>query len=311
LRRKGLQAAAAIRKACGCDLASETFPGRIERGQGLADPTRIPYFPEAAVKMVSGYPTVVLAGAREPVAFFGYPDTPSRFLSPDQKCCNICPDRVPADLALAQLVEALGKPKSGRLPENEAQAGPKLDLPAGKLTAQAACITLAALQPENAIVVEEAVTSAGAYYPLSAAAAPHSLLTLTGGSLGQGMPCAVGAAVACPDRPVISFQADGSALYTLQSLWMQAREGLNITTLICENRSYDILKIELARAGQRELGPAARHLTGLDRPAVDWVQVSRGLGVPARAVETAEALAGELGHALAEPGPRLIVLRLG
>jgi acetolactate synthase-1/2/3 large subunit len=310
LRRQGLQAAAAIQKASGCDLLSETFPARIERGQGLPDPARIAYFPESGIQMLASYDTLILAGAKEPVAFFGYPDTPGRFLTQGQTCFDLCPEVLRADLALVHLADELrGSKPMPKTAHGIANASKPL-LPTGRLTAQAACNTLAALQPENAIVVEEAVTSGSAYYPLTAGAPAHSLLMLTGGSLGQGMPCAVGAALACPDRPVINFQADGSALYTVQSLWMQAREGLNITTLICANRSYDILKIELARAGHKTFGPAAFHLTDLNRPAVDWESLSRGLGVPAKAVETAEAMAGELQKALAEPGPHLIVLDL-
>jgi acetolactate synthase-1/2/3 large subunit len=134
----------------------------------------------------------------------------------------------------------------------------------------------------------------------------HTLLGVTGGSIGMGLPCATGAAVACPDRKVIAFQADGSALYTAQSLWTQAREGLDVVTLLCNNRSYEILKVELERVGITELGPQARALTDLTAPEIDWVALARGLGVPGERVETAEVLAAALARAMAEPGPRLI-----
>jgi acetolactate synthase-1/2/3 large subunit len=169
---------------------------------------------------------------------------------------------------------------------------------------------LAALQPEGAIIVEEGITSAGPYYAVSALSPPHTVLALTGGAIGQGMPCAVGAALACPDRPVINFQGDGSAMYTPQALWTQAREKLNVTTLICSNRSYDILKLEMARAGYAPLGETASALTDLGTPPLDWVKLSLGMGVPAVSVASAEDLARELAEALREPGPHLIEMVL-
>jgi acetolactate synthase-1/2/3 large subunit len=131
-------------------------------------------------------------------------------------------------------------------------------------------------------------------------------MSLTGGAIGQGLPCATGAAIACPDRPVLALQADGSGMYTLQSLWTQARESLDVTTLICANREYRILRIELSRAGISEPGPQALALTDISNPIIDWVELSRALGVPAKRVESAEALVEELERALAEPGPHLI-----
>jgi acetolactate synthase I/II/III large subunit len=169
---------------------------------------------------------------------------------------------------------------------------------------------LAALQPENAIIVDESVTASATYYSMATAATPHTVLGQNAGSLGLGMPCAIGAALACPDRPVISFQADGSAMYTMQALWTQAREGLNITTLMCSNRSYDIIKLELARAGHVPAGKNALALTDLGNPPLDWVNISKGMGIPAVSVDTAEGLARELTRALVEPGPHLIEMVL-
>ena len=174
-----------------------------------------------------------------------------------------------------------------------------------------ACLILASLQPENAIVVEEAVTSGVGYYGMTASVPPFSLLTLTGGAIGQGMPCAVGAAMARPDRQVINFQADGSALYTLQALWMQAREGLNITTLICANQRYRILEAGIAQTGNLSPGVYTRALTNLSNPSINWVDLSKGMGVPAVSVETVEELTRHLGKSLNEPGPFLIEMRLG
>ena len=154
--------------------------------------------------------------------------------------------------------------------------------------------------------MDEAATS-GLPYFLGAGSAPrHTYLSLTGGAIGQGLPCATGAAIACPERSVLAFQADGSGMYTLQALWTQAREGLDVTTLICANREYRILRIELDRAGLREPGPQAQALTDLTHPVIDWVSLGRALGVPSERVESADALVRELERALAEPGPHLI-----
>jgi len=208
--------------------------------------------------------------------------------------------------ALEQLATAVDAPQSDD--SNAVSGGPirRPELPQGSLSAQKACAVLAALQPEGAIIVDESVTTGGAYYPLAAGAPQHSWLTLTGGAIGQGIPCAVGAAIACPDRPVINLQADGSAMYTVQALWMQARESLNITTLICSNRSYNILNIELMRAGKNKPGPNAQTLMDLGNPPLGWVHISKGMGVPATSVDSAEQLARELTKALNETGPHLI-----
>ncbi len=305
LRKRGLQAADRIRAATGCDLFSEILPARMERGAGIPAVDRLPYFPEHATAALSIYQAVILAGAKEPVAFFGYKGMRSRLLNDNQQSRLIAGPRDNVEDALEHLADALGA--SGASVHTAANAKHSIHgLPQGILTRDKAAATLAALQPENAIIVDEAVTTAGAYYPLTATAPPHSLLCLPGGSIGMGMPCAIGAALACRDRPVISFQADGSAMYTVQALWTQAREGLDITTLICSNRSYDILKLELMRAGTVSPGKNTLALTDLGNPSLDWVQIGQGMGVPAVSVDTAEQLAKELTAALHEPGPHLI-----
>ncbi|HQP30663.1 MAG TPA: acetolactate synthase large subunit, partial [Deltaproteobacteria bacterium] len=302
LSAEGLRLSARIRAATGCDLLAETFPGRIERGAGLPDVQRIPYLPEMAIPMLARYANFVIAGAKEPIAFFGYQGTTGRLLSDSQRCLTLGADPQSLEAALAALADTLGAPNG--IPEAVLAPAKRPDLPSGPLHGAAVCEVLACLQPADAIVVEEAVTSSLAYYPATAGVPPFSLLTLTGGSLGQGMPCAVGAALACPDRTVIDFQADGSSLYTPQALWTQARERLNITTIICSNRSYDILKLEMARAGTLNPGTNARRLTDLS--GVDWVKFAEGLGVPACQASTCEELARALATALASPGPHLI-----
>ena len=165
---------------------------------------------------------------------------------------------------------------------------------------------LAAVQPDDAIVVLESVTSGFQYGQQSAQAPPHTTLRITGGSIGFGLPCAVGAAVACPDRKVIAFQADGSAMYTLQALWTMVRGSLDVTILVCANRTYEILRVELARAGVEDPGAAALSLTDLAHPTLDFVQLAQGMGVPATRVDTLEALVDALRRAIAEPGPQLV-----
>jgi acetolactate synthase-1/2/3 large subunit len=184
------------------------------------------------------------------------------------------------------------------------------EAPSGAFDASAAGAVLARCLPENAIVVEEAATSSLPFYEASLGAPHHTILSLTGGAIGQGLPVATGAAIACPDRKVISFQADGSAAYTLQSLWTQVREGLDVVTLLCSNRAYRILQIELARAGVTSPGAGAKSLTQLDSPEIDWTSLARGFGMPAVRVESAEELMQELPRALAEDGPRFIELSL-
>ncbi|MGO9568052.1 MAG: acetolactate synthase large subunit [Desulfomonilaceae bacterium] len=310
LRKRGLQAAARIKAATGCDLLSERLFAHMERGAGMPPVHRLPYFPEHALAVLSKYRLVVLVGVDEPVAFFGYKDMPSRLLTADQQALRVDGQNQDLSEVLECLADSLGATRHVAPETNPCATSPKPDLPSGTLTAEKVCTVLAGLQPEGAIIVDEAVTTGGSYYPLTATAPPHSLLTLTGGAIGQGMPCASGAAIACPDRPVINFQADGSAMYTVQSLWTQARESLNVTTLICSNRSYDILRVELARSGQVSPGKNTVSLTNLADPVIDWVKISQGMGVPAVSVNTAEKLAKEFLIALAEPGPHLIEMVL-
>ncbi|HPI92856.1 MAG TPA: acetolactate synthase large subunit [Deltaproteobacteria bacterium] len=306
LSRGALLAAARIRNACGCSLLAEAFPARMERGAGLPDLARIPYFPEAAMEMLKGYDAFVLAGAREPVAFFGYRDGPGSLLRDDQARMHLAGPGRDAARSLISLAEALGAPA---VPSDELLAGPsRPGLPQGPLDGQKACAVLAALQPVNAVVVDESITNGVWYYPLTAGLPPFTLLTLTGGSLGQGPACAVGASMACPDRKVIDLQADGAGMYTVQALWTQAQEGLDITTLVFSNRSYDILKVELARHGVRVPGPVAARLT--DLAGIDWVSLGRGMGVDSTEAGTCEVLARELERSFAEKGPHLIQMNL-
>ena len=306
LGERGLRAAARIAVATGATVLTETFPARMERGRQLPNFAGLPYFPDQGRAALANAKSLVLAGAREPVGFFGYPNEASRLAPPGAPQVALAdPDAgVDATDALEALANELGAPTkpplAPREPASFAPTGAKLDLNnLGR--------AVASLQPENAIVVNEAATSG---LPWNAAfapnAAPFTMLGLTGGAIGQGLPTALGAAIACPDRRVIALQADGSGLYTLQALWSMARESADVTVVVCANRKYRILQAELARAGVAEPGPKARDLTDLGRPTLDWVSLAKGFGVPGVSVATDRELVDALMRALAEPGPRLI-----
>lgn len=302
MRERGLKAAARIAAATGCKLMCETFPARWERGAGTPIIERLPYFPEAAIAAISPYKSVTLAGARSPVSFFGYPGVPSYFISPEQQTVVLATPEDDVTDALEELADALGAPMN--IDQNSAAQIPPR--PSGKLTPETLSAAVASLLPEYAIVMDESNTSMAPFLAMSQSAARHTVLTQPGGAIGLGPPCATGAAIACPDRVVVNLQADGSAMYTLQALWTQAREQLNVKTIILNNRSYRILGIELMRAGVKEFGKQAQQLIGLTQPAIDWVSLAKGMGVPGVRVETADDLVKEFERSLAEAGPRLI-----
>jgi acetolactate synthase I/II/III large subunit len=306
LRKPGLAAAAEIQVKTGCDLLMITFPAYLDIGEGLPVLKRIPYMPGQAQTLLGNYDTFILAGANEPVAFFGYREGKSFLLNDQQRHFRIDTDKQDVAAVLEELAGALdavnGKSKIDSMLAKYALP----ELPSGKLNAGKMCATIAALQPEHCIVVDEGVTSTGHYYSHAPFLKPFSLLTLTGGSIGQGMPLALGAALACPDRKVINIEADGSAMYTIQALWSQAREKANVTTVICSNRKYFLIELECMMAGYNSLGAEAGALMSLTNPAPDWVGLSRGMGVPAVSVTTAEELAAEFKAALKESGPHLI-----
>lgn len=299
-RAAGLRAAGAVAAATGAELLAETFPARLERGAGHPPVARLAYPPESAIAQLAGYDVIALAGARPPVSFFGYRGIPSSLVPDTGRVVTLATEDEDAAAGLADLAAALDAAPV----QATDSAAPQP--PTGALDVHTLAAAVAAAQPEGAIVVDEAITSGGPYPAASAGAPPHSVLALTGGAIGFGPPAATGAAVACPDRPVINLQADGSALYTAQALWTQAREGLDVTTVVCANGAYRILRLELRRNGLTELGSAAVGLTDLRRPAMDWVALAAGYGVPGRRAETAEELTRALSAALTEPGPHVI-----
>ena len=302
LREPTLLAAARIAAHSGVQLLAEVFPTRLERGAGLPAVERIAYLAEMAGVQLAPIEHLILVDAKAPVSFFAYPGKPS-YLVPDS--CTVHTLAAPeqdAAASLGKLAAALGA----------GQAQPRLQVPQrpgrphGPLTAAKVCEAVGALLPERAILIDEAITSGLMLGAMTAGCPRHDLITLTGGAIGQGLPNAVGAAIACPDRPVIALIGDGTAMYTLQALWSMAREGLNVTAIIFNNASYSVLNIELDRVGADEAGPKAQSQLDLHGPQLNFAQLAQGMGVHAARAQTAEDFCQALEYALAQPGPHLI-----
>jgi acetolactate synthase-1/2/3 large subunit len=302
LREPGVMAAGRIAAATGAKLLAEVFPTRIARGAGLPAIERVAYLAELASVQLAGLKHLILVDAKAPVSFFAYPGKRS-YLVPDG--CEVLELSSVSDDALGSLealAEALGA--GGAEPALAQPSRPAR--PSGPLDADKVCQAIGAVLPEGAIISDESQTSGVTLASHTAGAPRHDLLALTGGAIGQGLPVAVGAAIACPDRPVLALEGDGSAMYTIQSLWTMAREGLNVTAVILNNRSYAILDIELERVGAQRPGPTAKQQLDLAGPDLDFVQIAKGLGVPSVRVDTSEDLVAQLERAIAEPGPHLI-----
>ncbi len=297
---EGLRLAGRVAAATGAVLAAPTGFARLETGRGLPPLVRIPYDPERAQALFDGFDLVLLAGAREPVAFFGWPDRPSRFLQshPGRRVLARPGEAVVA--ALAALAERLDAPPTPSFDVAEPPPAPTGAL--DPRTLAAACVD--AIAPES-VVVLTAVSSSWPFSELARTAAPHTQLALTGGAIGAGSALAIGAALARPGCRVLHLEADGSLAYLPAALWTQAREGLAITTVVCANRRYRILERELERSRHRP-GPASRQLLTLTDPAIDWVAVARGFGMPGERVATAEELGAALARAAACEGPYLV-----
>ena len=301
LREPGLVAAARIAAATGAALLCETFPARLERGAGLPPLDRLPYFAEQATARLAPYRHAILVDAAAPVSFFAYPGKPSELLPPGCQVHRLAAGGDDVVAALVAVAARLGAPATAPV-----AAARRPELPTGPLTIEAVAHALGALMPEDAIISDEAQTSGRYLHGATAGAPRHDWLTLTGGAIGDGLPVAVGAAVACPGRKVICLVGDGSAMYTLQALWTIAREQLDVTTIILSNAAYAILRIELQRVGAGAGGPKAREMLSLSRPELDFVALARGMGMTAGRATTAEDLVRELRGALAAPGPHLI-----
>lgn len=297
----GLQLAGRIAAKTGARLLGDTFLGRISRGAGRVDVERIPYFAEQAEEVLAGLKHMILVETAAPVTFFAYPGKSSQ-LTPDG--CQVHPLTLPGEDtlgALDALAEALGANDAAPVTERMS-----VSLPTGALTPESIARTLNVLMPNNAVVVNEAATSGFAIPGLTSGAAPHDWLDLTGGAIGMGLPAATGAAVACPDRKTLALQADGSAMYTLQALWTQARENLDVTTVIFANRKYAILQVEFMRVGAHNPGPKAMSMLDLTRPNLSWVALAQGMGVPGEQVSDADGFNKALARGIDSPGPYLI-----
>ena len=302
LEADALQSAGRVAAATGAKLVCDTFAARLQRGAGRTPVERIPYFAEQMVEFLQAFDLVVLVGAKPPVSFFAYPDKPSWGLPDGCEILHLAWPHEDAPAAMAALADALGAPRQGLAPSPLALP----DMPSGRFNHYTIGQVIARHLPENAILSDEGATSSGGTVAATATAAPHDHLTLTGGSIGLGIPMATGAAVACPDRKVVCIQGDGGAMYTLQVLWTQAREKLDVTTVIFANRSYAILNVELARVGARNVGPRALSMLDLHNPELDFVKLAQGMGVEASRAETLADFDAQFASAMAQQGPRLI-----
>ncbi|WP_338466215.1 acetolactate synthase large subunit [Novosphingobium sp. ZN18A2] len=301
LREDALEYAGRIAAKIGARLICETFPARLQRGAGRVAVERLPYFGEQGEEYLKDFKTIVFCGAEPPVSFFAYPGKPSWLSPAGAKLVRLASMEEDALAALTGLAEKLGA--TDEAPKQQAALPLVTD---GKLDPANVGAVIAEKMPANAIVSDEAATAGLMIFPSTAGAPKHDWLTLTGGAIGQGLPLAAGAAVACPDRKVLALQADGSGMYTCQALWTMAREKLDVTTIILNNGSYSILNIELMRVGVQNPGPKALSMLDLHNPALDWVSLSLGMGVPARKASTVAELREALDEALAHKGPRLI-----
>jgi acetolactate synthase-1/2/3 large subunit len=302
LSREGLEAAGRIAAKSGARILCDTFTPRIARGAGIVALERIPYFAEQIVEFVKDVEQLVLVGAKPPVTFFAYPGKPSWTLPEGANILYLSHPHEDGRAALEAVAEAIGAPKTA--PVHAEYKRP--DLPTEKFNQFTVGQIVARFLPEGAIISDEAATSGGGTAFFTANAHPHDHMSLTGGAIGQGVPLATGAAVAAPNRKVIAVQGDGGAMYTLQALWTQAREKLDVTTVIFANKSYAILNVELARVGAGNPGPKTLSMLDLHNPELDWVALARGMGVEgSRATSNAE-FAAQFESAMKTRGPRLI-----
>jgi len=305
LTERGLDAAARLADATGVRVFADRNAARMQSGRGRFQPQRIAYFPEHASAQLSGLQDLILVEA--PVSFFGYPDQPS-FLAPED--CRI---HTLADLdqdGSAALEALAAECKAAASPAQQERFGAPTWQPDSVLTPDTMGAIIGTLLPHDAIVSDEMVSASAAVWPHLTRAAQHDFLPVTGGSIGQGLPVALGAAIACPERKVIALEADGSGMYTPQALWSMAREKADVTVVIFANSRYRILDIEMQRTGASGFGPLAETMIDIGRPRLDWVKLSGSMGVPATSAETAGQFENAFRSALALRGPRLIEVRI-
>jgi acetolactate synthase-1/2/3 large subunit len=302
LRAPTLMAVARIAAKTGAKLFAEVLPTRMERGKGLPPVERLAYMAELASVQLTGVNHLVLVDAKAPVSFFAYPGKKSYLVPEGCQLHTLASFTQDVLGSLEKLSTAVGAGQATPV----VQAPKRPGLPRGKFTADKVCKAIGQLLPENAIIVDEAITSGLLLTMYTAGAPRHDLIALTGGSIGFGLPNAIGAAIACPDRKVIALAGDGSAMYTIQALWTMSREKLDVISIIFNNRSYAVLNVELQRVGASGAGDKARAQLDLKNPPLDFVQLGHGMGVPSRRATTTAEFVAALEHALRTPGPHLI-----
>ncbi len=302
LLAEGLEYAGRIAAASGARLLCDTFTPRLQGGAGRVPVERIPYFAEQAVEFLTGLRHIILVGAKPPVAFFAYPDKPGWLAPDDARFTTLSAPHQSGTAALRTLCEAIKAPPE---PHRRCEKS-LLSLAEGPLTPDACGQAIAHFLPDHAIISDEAATCGLAVHQQLIHAAPYDILSLTGGAIGQGLPVATGAALACPERKVVCLHGDGGAMYTVQSLWTQARENLDVTSVIFSNRSYAILNIELARVGADNPGPRALSMLDLHDPDRNGVNLAEAMGVSAVQATEAHAFSDAFAHAMKTPGPHRI-----
>jgi len=302
VRERGLALAGAIAQKTGARILAQGSNALLQRGAGRVPVNRLPYPVPQALQVLKDVQRLILVGAKAPVSFFGYPNQPS-ILTPEG-CAISTLAALEEDLvdALERLADAVG----ANLKEAPVQQPFKPDMPSGALDPDKIAAVLGNIIPEQAIVVDESVTTGRGFHAFTAGAPPHDWMQNMGGSIGYGMPVAVGAALACPDRKVLALIGDGSGMYTVQALWTMAREGLDVTAVIWANRTYQILKGEFDNVGAGKPGQKAKDMLEIGRPDLDWVALATGMGVPAGRAEDCESLTRQLQRGLVEAGPHLI-----
>ena len=300
-----LTAAARIAAATGAKLLAPFGFARLERGAGRPPVERVGYVTEQAIAQLAGFDQLILVGAPEPVAFFGHPLRPSRLMPPSSSISVLAAAEEDCAGALAALADALDATRAAP----DLQRAEILPAPQGEITLDGVAQAVAAVLPENVIVVDESITSGRGLMAATRGTPPHDWLVNTGGSIGLGTPLAVGAAIAAPDRLVLCLEGDGSFMYTLQALWTAARESLAITTVVFSNRTYAILKGELSSL-ETNPGPRAESTLDLAPPAIDFVSLSRSLGVPAVRITSLEEFTAALQRGFASRAPNLIEVPL-
>jgi acetolactate synthase-1/2/3 large subunit len=306
-RGKPLEWAGRIAAKTGCRIATQFFSARIERGAGRVPLERIPYAVPQALKFLEGFKHIITVETSEPIAFFAYPDKPSQLKPDDCQLHELVDKHEDSAAGLEMLADALGaRAVSAIIQPHEVPVAPQ-----GALNPVSIAHALSIAMPEHCILVDESLTTGRESMGLTAGALPHDTIQNMGGSIGYGTPVATGAAMACPDRRTFCMVGDGSAMYTIQSLWTQAREQLPVTTIIFANNTYNILKMEYTNMGAGSApGPRALSMIDIDNPTIDWVAMAKSMGVPAVSVDTAEGFTAAMINSVSEAGPLLIEVKL-